>query len=119
MPQALAGVRVIDLSMWWAGPFCTKLLGDLGAEVLKVESIQVPDGWRGAGANQQSARWWETSPSFAGTNRNKLGVTLDLRNPKGTALFKQLVVQGDVVVENYTPRVMGNFGLAYEHLREV
>jgi crotonobetainyl-CoA:carnitine CoA-transferase CaiB-like acyl-CoA transferase len=77
------------------------------------------DGWRGAGAAQQAERWWETSPSFAGTNRNKLGITLDLRQPRGVELLKRLVAIGDVVVENYTPRVMGNFGLAYEQLREI
>lgn len=119
MSQPLAGVRVIDLSMWWAGPFVTQLLGDLGAEIVKVESVQVPDGWRGAGMVGAASQWWERSSYFNGVNRNKFGTTLNLRDPRGLDLLRRLITLGDIIVENYTPRVMGNFGLAYEHLREI
>ena len=116
---ALSGLRVLDLSMWWAGPFCTQLLGDLGAEIIKVESVQVMDGWRSAGSDPTSERWWESSTFFAGANRNKRDVTLNLSDERGMELFRRLVPLADVIVENYTPRVMENFGLAYEQLRAI
>ena len=111
--SALEGVRIIDCSMWFAGPLATLLLAQMGAEVIKVESIQAMDGWRGAIANPASKRMWETAPTFISVNHNKYDLTLDLNNPKGAEIFKRLVAIGDVVVENYTPRVMANFGLDY------
>ncbi len=115
----LAGLRIIDLSMWWAGPFCTALLGDLGADVIKVESSQVIDGWRGAQADPNHPQWWEVSALFAGANRNKRGITLNLHDARGIDLLKRLVADADVVVENYTPRVMDNFGLGFDKLRTI
>lgn len=119
MAQALTGLRVIDLSMWWAGPFVTQLLGDLGAEIIKIESVQVVDGWRGALLTSGSGRPWEQSAVFNGVNRNKFGITLNLQDPRGVELCKRLVAIGDVVVENYTPRVMDSFGLGYGVLKEI
>lgn len=119
MPQPLSGIRVIDLTMWWAGPFVTQILGDLGAEIIKVESIQVPDGWRFTSPRPGQEKPWEMSSYFNGVNRNKYDVTLNLQDPRGIALCKRLVAVGDVVVENYTPRVMENFGLSYPPLREL
>ncbi len=117
--QALEGVRIIDCSMWFAGPYATVLLSQMGAEVIKVESIQAMDGWRGAVNIPDAEKIWETSPAFNSVNHNKYDITLDLENPEGAEIFKRLVKIGDVVVENYTPRVMKNFGLDYEVLREV
>ncbi|MCE2487791.1 MAG: CoA transferase [Desulfurellaceae bacterium] len=119
MPQLLSGIRVIDLSMWWAGPFVTQLLGDMGAEIIKIESIQVPDGWRFTVPNAAHDKPWELSSYYNGVNRNKYGLTLNLQDPRGIELCKRLVGMGDIVVENYTPRVMTNFGLDYAKLRAI
>ena len=108
--------------MFWSGPYLTNLLGNLGAEVIKVESIQVPDGWRGAaisGHFDSKERGWERSPLWNQVNTDKLDITLDLSRPKGAEVFKRLVEIGDIVVENYTSRVMKNFGLDYPVLRGI
>ena len=119
MSQILSGIRVIDLTMWWAGPFVTQLLGDMGAEIIKIESIQVADGWRFTNPKADHDKPWELSSYFNGVNRNKHGITLNLQDPRGIELCKRLVAIGDVVVENYTPRVMENFGLDYPKLCEI
>ena len=111
--QPLAGVRVLDLSTFWAGPVATNHLANLGAEVLKVESIQRPDGMRFAGAAKRDPMW-EWSPVFAGANVGKLGITLRLDDPAGLDLVKRLVADSDVVIENFSPRVVENFGLGWE-----
>lgn len=103
----LAGVRVLDFTWVLAGPFCTRLLADYGAEVIKVQSAVVP------GTEEQNL-----SPNFAAWNRNKLSVTLNLNQPEGVELAKRLASLSDVVVENFTPRVMENWGLDYARLKE-
>lgn len=113
MASALDGLRVLDLTAWQAGPTVSMVLGDMGAEIIKIEAIQRLDGWRGAGDA------YETSPNWNGLNRNKLGLTLDLTQPEGLDVFRQLVKIADIVVENYTPRVMENFGLAYDVLAQL
>lgn len=120
----LAGLRVLDLTTYMAGPFAAMTLADLGAEVIKIEAIQRLDSWRGLGGprvtdSTAADRPWERSPLFNTQHRNKLGLTLNLNDEHGRELFKQLVVQSDVVLENYTARVMPNFGLAYEVLKEI
>jgi crotonobetainyl-CoA:carnitine CoA-transferase CaiB-like acyl-CoA transferase len=112
----LSGLRVIDLSAFWAGPFATCYLADLGADVVKVESIQRPDGMRFAGAMHRE-RLWEWSPVFAGANPGKRDVTLKLESERGIALLKRLIAEADVVIENYSPRVLENFGLGWNVLR--
>jgi len=121
MPRmVLEQVRVIDATAAWAGPFATQTLGDLGAEVIKVESIQRIDSWRlFYQIRPTEDGWWERSIYHNTVNRNKYNVTLDLTSAHGAQIFKQLVKIGDVVVENYTPRVMSNFGLDYPVLREI
>lgn len=104
---ALEGMRVLDLTSMWAGPLCTRILADLGAEVIKIEAPMRPDGTR-------------SDPGyFTWLNRNKLGVTMNLNVPEARDRFKQLVAKSDVVVENFTPRVMRNFQLDYPVLRDV
>lgn len=117
----LEGIRVIDATMFWAGPYLTNLLGNLGAEVIKVEAVQRLDGWRSAGLGRYSSekKFWEWSPLWNQSNTDKLGITLDLARPEGAAIFKELVKIGDIVAENFTPRVMSNFGLDYPALKEV
>jgi len=115
--QPFEGIRICDLSQNWSGPYCTAYLGGLGAEVIKVESIQHPDTFRFG--NLVSELWWEVYAAWNCTNLNKYDVTLDLNNPKGKELFKELVKVSDIVIENFTPRVMENFGLNYPALKEL
>jgi crotonobetainyl-CoA:carnitine CoA-transferase CaiB-like acyl-CoA transferase len=117
-PPPLEGLKILDLSMFFSGPLATQICGDAGADVIKVESVQRIDGWRGSFAADVE-RAWERSPNFNWVNRSKRGITLNLADPRGTELLKQLVAEADVLIENYTPRVMANFGLEYETLREI
>jgi crotonobetainyl-CoA:carnitine CoA-transferase CaiB-like acyl-CoA transferase len=121
-PKALAGLRILDLSHFWAGPSLTEFLGDLGADVIKVESTRMYDRWRSIqvpGYDAGDAPFYETGPYFNTINRNKRGITLDLRSEAGVEILKALVPECDVVVENFTPRVMPAFGLDYPQLREL
>jgi len=103
--------------MFWAGPFVGHFLAALGADVVKLESIQRPDGIRFASTQQPEAeRWWEWSAMFHGMNAGKRGITLDLSRPRGLALAKALFAKVDVVIENFSPRVLDNLGLRYEEL---
>jgi crotonobetainyl-CoA:carnitine CoA-transferase CaiB-like acyl-CoA transferase len=116
----LEGIRVTDATNSWSGPYTTNLLANLGAEVIKVESIQHLDPWRGGGAALGvQEKFWERSPLWNSVNTDKLSITLDLTRPRGTEIFKRLVKISDIVAENYTPRVMKNFGLDYPVLKEV
>ena len=120
-PRPLEGIRVLDLSMFFAGPVCAQIAADAGAEVIKVESIQRIDGWRGSATSNANAELpgWESSPYFNWVNRNKREVTLNLKDPRGVSILKTMVKDADVLIENYTPRVMANFGLDYDTLREI
>jgi crotonobetainyl-CoA:carnitine CoA-transferase CaiB-like acyl-CoA transferase len=117
----LAGLRILDLTAWWAGPAATHVLACLGAEVIHVESTARIDGLRSIGGMMAGhfPDWWEASPHFMHANSNKLGVTLDLAKPSGLALLEKLVAQCDAVVENFTPRVLEQFGLGWERIREL
>lgn len=113
----LAGVRVIDFTAWWAGPIASHSLALLGADVVKIESVQRPDGMRFASARPPSVdQWWEWGMVFHGANTNKRAITLDLRSPEGVAVAERLIAGADVVIENFTPRVMEGFGLTWERL---
>ena len=115
----LAGLRVLDLTAWWAGPAATHLLASFGAEVIHVESTARIDGLRSIGGMLAGhyPDWWEASPHFQHVNSNKLGVTLDLSQPKGLALAEKLVARCDAVVENFTPRVLEQFGLDWKRIQ--
>jgi len=114
----LAGLRIVDLTAWWAGPSATHMLACLGADVVHVEAIQRMDGMRMmGGAFQGRERWWEYSAFFLAANANKRGLTLDLTTPRGRELLLQLVSVSDAVVENFTPRVMHNLGLDRDAIR--
>ena len=116
----LEGIRVADLTMVWAGPYATRLLADMGAEVIKVESVQVMDQLRALGGLPAGVpRRWNKSAYFNHNNRNKYGATFNLRHPRGHELFLELVRQSDVVIENYRAEVMERLGLGYERLRAV
>ena len=115
-----AGLRVVDLGSFWAGPYCTMYLGALGADVVKIESTRRPDGFRFSGAfPSMGDDWYDRGGIFAGTNLNKRELTLELSNEKGRALFRWLVEQADLVLENFSARVVDQFGIGYEQLREL
>jgi crotonobetainyl-CoA:carnitine CoA-transferase CaiB-like acyl-CoA transferase len=116
-PLPLSGIRVVDLTAFWAGPACTHQLATLGADVVKIESPTRPDGMRFATVRPQSdPNWMEYGPTFHGTNPAKRSVTVDFSTPDGRELVLRLVETADVVVENFTPRVLGNVGLDHDDL---
>ncbi|MGY4230351.1 crotonobetainyl-CoA:carnitine CoA-transferase CaiB-like acyl-CoA transferase [Bradyrhizobium sp. USDA 4503] len=117
--RPLLGIRVIDFSMGWAGPFCTRTLADLGADVIKVEAIQYPDWWRGVDRRPDyvTGQTYEKTLRFCMMNRNKRGITLDLTRPQGLSLAKRLASSADIVVDNYSVDVLPKLGLGYEVLR--
>jgi crotonobetainyl-CoA:carnitine CoA-transferase CaiB-like acyl-CoA transferase len=116
----LSGVRVVDCTAWWAGPAATSALACLGADVIKVESASRPDLMRFAGGRPPTDdRWWEWGPLFHGVNTGKRAITLDLNRPEGIETFEQLITTADVLVENYTPRVMEQFGLDWDRLHQL
>jgi crotonobetainyl-CoA:carnitine CoA-transferase CaiB-like acyl-CoA transferase len=108
----LAGIRVLDLSMGWAGPLATRHFADLGAEVVKVESCTHFDWWRGFDGDMNGdPPPYETRPSFLMVNRNKRGITLDLKSDAGKALVRRLAATSDIMVENYAPGVLDKLGI--------
>ena len=112
------GLRVLDMTTFWAGPSCTHVLAMLGAEVIHLESTPRPDGTRLiAGVPVTDELWWEKSPIFSALNTNKLGLTLDFQTDRGKELLRRLIATCDVVVENFTPRVIDHLGLDYESVR--
>jgi crotonobetainyl-CoA:carnitine CoA-transferase CaiB-like acyl-CoA transferase len=129
--MALSGVRIIDLSQIFAGPYATKLLADMGAEVIRIECAARsgrggalprlrPGGDFGAAFpnGDTGERSYNRFAYYNEVNRNKYAITIDLSRPHGVEVFKRLVEISDVMVENFSPRVMSNFGLDYAALRE-
>ena len=115
--RPLAGLRIIDFTAFWAGPFATHYLAAMGADVIKVESIQRPDGMRFQSVRPPTSdRWWEWSALYHTVNLGKRGITLDLSRPAGVDLITRLLAGADAAVENFSPRVMDNLGLAYDRL---
>ncbi|MEY8014553.1 CaiB/BaiF CoA transferase family protein [Mycobacterium servetii] len=116
----LSGLRVLDLTTFWAGPCCTHFLAMLGAEVIHVESTRRPDGTRLiAGVPVTENQWWEQSPIFAALNTNKKGLTLDLQSARGRELLCRLVATCDVIAENFTPRVLDQLGLDFAAVQSI
>ncbi|MGD1279946.1 CaiB/BaiF CoA transferase family protein [Mycobacterium seoulense] len=116
-PLPFAGLRVLDLTTFWAGAYLTCYLGAFGADIVKIESIQRPDGHRYSGAfAYEGDDWYERSPIWQGTNLNKRDLTLDLTSPRGLDIARRLAADADVVVENFSPRVVEQFGLDYDAL---
>ncbi|MBR1233620.1 CaiB/BaiF CoA-transferase family protein [Bradyrhizobium sp. AUGA SZCCT0182] len=117
----LEGIRVVDFSMGWAGPICTRTLADLGADVIKIEATQYPDWWRGVDRRPAYVleQMYEKSVRYCIMNRNKRGITLDLTRPQGLNLAKRLLADADVVVDNYSVEVLPKLGLGYEVLSKL
>ncbi|MCI0794347.1 MAG: CoA transferase [Chloroflexi bacterium] len=112
--KALEGIRVLDLTRALAGPFCTLMLGDNGADVIKVEM---------PGSGDDTRKWGppfigEESAYFLSINRSKRSLTLNLREPQAKEIFLKLAENSDVLVENFTPGVMERFGLAYDEVKQ-
>ncbi len=114
----LEGIRVVDFTQYWAGPMVTSQLADLGAQVIKVESARILDGWRRSGT-PHGEQAWNRSCYFNSVNRNKFSLALEVDTEKGKEIFKALVQVSDVVVENMRAGTMGRIGLGYEELRRV
>ncbi|MGV0040106.1 CoA transferase [Mycobacterium colombiense] len=114
----LSDVRVTDFTAFWAGPVATQLLGALGADVIKIEGVRRPDGMRfSAGRPPDWDQWWEWGPVFLCSNNNKRGVSIELGTDAGRELALELIAASDLVVENFSPRVMANFGLEFDAVR--
>jgi crotonobetainyl-CoA:carnitine CoA-transferase CaiB-like acyl-CoA transferase len=116
LPQPLAGVRVLDLATFLAGPFCASTLGEFGADVVKIEQPGTGDPLRKYGTPVTPAGdtlVWMTE------TRNKRCITLDLRQPRGADLFRRLVADADVVVENFRPGTLERWGLGYDALAAI
>ena len=135
----LDGIRVLDITVVWAGPYCTSFLADLGAEVIRIESIAkfpppptrgiVPRpseelirsiGLTGGGlpGRVPGARPWNQVPAFNAHARNKRSMTVDLLKPEGLDIFKSLAKISDVFVENNPPATMDKLGISYDMLKE-
>lgn len=121
-PRALEGIRILDLTRIFSGPYCSMLFADMGAEVIKIE----PPGGEIIRDNPPMVKEGEGGPDdrsrsgyFLTLNRNKYGITLNLKHPKGVGIFKELVKIGDVVLENYAPGVMKRLGIDYPVLRDI
>lgn len=128
MSGPLAGTRGIVLTQAWAGSWCTSLLGMLGADVVQIEVRKRPDSWRGDYAAPLPAQVrdrpnavhpWNCNPLYNSVNLGKRCITLDLGTEDGMAVFKRLLPFADFCAENFSPRVLGNFGIAYEQMREI
>ena len=115
-PLPLAGLRVLDVTQVMAGPFCSMLLADLGADVVKVEPPGSGDQTRGAMGFKMKG---PDSMGFLNMNRNKRSIALNLKSDAGRALFLRFAATADILVENYRPGVMRKLGLGYEAVREV
>ena len=113
--DALAGIKVLDLTRILAGPYCTMILGDLGADVLKVERLKVGDDTRAWGPPFVG----NLSCYFLSINRNKKSICVDLKSAQGQAIIHDLAKTSDVLVENYLPEKMEEYGLSYEDLKKI
>ena len=113
----LHGTRILDLSRVLAGPFCTQILGDYGASIIKIEQPLIGDETRQWRAVREGAYWKDTVPLmslyYASINRNKRSVTVNLKSPKGVEIVKRLMREADVVVNNFLPGKMDAMGLGY------
>ncbi|KAF9124413.1 hypothetical protein BGW39_008219 [Mortierella sp. 14UC] len=120
-PGPLSGIRVLDLTRVLAGPYCTQLLGDLGAEVIKIENPKGGDDTRAWGPpfaqNISPSTQQQESAYFLGVNRNKKSVTVNIRSSEGRDLIHDLVKKCDILVENYVPGKLDEMGLGYEQLK--
>lgn len=114
MTQALAGIRVLDLSRLLPGPYCTMMLGDLGAEIIKVEELKTGDPTR-----HSPPKLGSQGAAFRQVNRNKKSIAIDLKNPHGRDLFLKLCKDADVVMEQFRPGVVDRLGIGFKAVSEI
>jgi len=116
----LEGMRVADFTAFWAGPIVGHFLAMMGADVIHIESVKRPDGIRGhTVVTTSDDHWWEWTPQFHGPNTNKRDLTLDMATEDGRRLARRLIGECDVMLENYAPRVMDQWGLGWEVVSEL
>lgn len=115
----LSGIRVLDMTRVLSGPYCTMMLADMGAEVIKIEMPEVGDDSRHFGPFKVDKDGNEFSSYFSSINRNKKSITLNLKKPEAAEIFKRLVVHADVVIENFRPGTMKKMGINYEVIKEI
>ena len=113
MPLPLEGIRVLDLTNVMAGPYCTMVLGDLGAEIIKLESLE------GDSTRNFEPKVHDESYCFAVLNRNKKSIAVDMKAPAGKEIVMKLAARCDIVIENFRPGVVKKLGIAYDDLRQV
>lgn len=113
-PSALSGIRVLDLTQVMAGAYCSMLLADMGADVIKVERPDGGDDTRRMGGDNDP----DLSHAFSAMNRNKRGITVDLKKPDGIGVLRELLADADVLVENFRPGTLEGLGLGYESLKQ-
>ena len=113
MKKALEGVKILDLTRVLSGPFCTAMLADMGAEVIKVEQPKTGDMSREPSVSVNGESYY-----FMSLNRNKKGITLDMKHPEGQEIIHRLINMSDVLVENFRPGVMAKMGLDYENVKK-
>ena len=121
MQGPLEGLRIIEMGQLIAIPFAMKMLADMGAQVIRLESTGRLESYRSDSVyqNDVSGEFWNKGANFYEQNRNKLGITLDLSKPEGLQILLELISVADIFAENFTPRVIKNFGLEYEDLRKL
>ena len=117
--MALEGIRVVDFTWIWAGPYCTKQLADMGAEVIKIETATRADEVRRGPPHKDDVPGLNRNATFNFFNRNKLSYTINLKAPGGLELVKEIIATSDVVVNNFTPRVLPSLGLDFASLKTV
>ena len=117
----LEGVRVIEMGQLIAIPFATKMLADMGAQVIRLESTRRVESYRSDSVylNEVEGEFWNRAANFYEHNRNKLGITLELDRPEGLQILRELIGVADIFAENFTPRVIKNFGLEYKDLAHI
>jgi crotonobetainyl-CoA:carnitine CoA-transferase CaiB-like acyl-CoA transferase len=115
----LAGLRVLDLGIITAGASTSAMLADLGAEVIKIEGPTYVDPFRNWFGEANTPNWWNESPQFIATNRNKRGICLDLKSARGRELFLALVADSDIIVENFRAGVLARLDIAYDAMAAV
>ncbi len=115
MDLPLAGIRVLDLTRALSGPYCTMLLGDHGADIVKIEKPGRGDDTR----HQGNPRLGDENSAFLAVNRNKKSVTVDLRTPQGVDIIRRLATESDVVVENFRPGTTDRMGIGWEDLKKI
>src|SRR5208337_3956105 len=113
--KPLEGIRVVDLSRFVSGPYCTMLMGDLGADVIKVEHATVGDGTRRWGM----AGMGLDNPYFLSVNRSKRSIAIDIKHPKGQQLIAALAVKSDVLISNFKYGSLDALGLGYARLQQL